>query len=231
MSIRTRYALILGLATALLVALTATQATARTSRAHRRETCVQNTVRHGKAKHGKHARQAACKKSTRKHPAKTSPAADPKAASSPSATSVPPPLSSPTPTVGLTPPPPPTIVPTPPSGPEQTSLVIGIGPGSESVPAGYTPEPAQGTITVTETSSGQTVATETVGRNQLAYIPVSPGTYTVTAEAPPGAVTPSAETCTEDYTSTTASWSHGSYVGPGPVAATEDKQTYVYVAC
>jgi hypothetical protein len=97
------------------------------------------------------------------------------------------------------------------------------------VPACSVWEPAQGTIEVSDASSGQTVVTETIGRNQLAYIPVNPGTYDVIAEVPPGAVTPSAETCTEDH-AYGSMWS-GPDVGPGPVTATEGKQTFVFVAC
>jgi hypothetical protein len=43
------------------------------------------------------------------------------------------------------------------------------------------PEPLADTITVTDPTTGATVASETVGQGELASIPLASGTYTVRA--------------------------------------------------
>jgi hypothetical protein len=95
------------------------------------------------------------------------------------------------------------------------------------VPACTVWEPAQGMVEVTDASSGRLVGTETIGPNQLAYIPVTPGTYDVTAQVAVGDGVLEAVTCTEDYEYESVRTPHR--VGPGPVTATEGKQTDVIV--
>lgn len=240
-----RYLVGFAAALGVLLVVVSTQAVASGSAPRKHRTCARNAPKAhgGKQRHGgrdgkrNHARQVckdgAARKARSRRSLQGAGHAD---------TPAPPPVASPTPPPPPSPPhssppiihhpceerpPPPPIVPTPPSGPERTSLIIGIGQGGVySVPACSVWEPLQGTIEVTDASSGQTVATEAIGRNQLAYIPVSPGTYDVTAEVPGGAGTPSAETCSHD-----AETGSGYDIGPGPVTATEGKQTFVFVAC
>jgi hypothetical protein len=242
---RIRLAVVLGPA---LVVVVSTQAVATASAPRKHGTCARSAPKAsgGKQRHsgkdGKrnHAKQACRGDTARKARSKRSlegagHADTPAPAPPPVASPIPPPSPSPTPSSPPTvrnkceeKPPPPTIVPTPPSGPEQTSLIVEISvPGGIETPKCFAWEPLQGTIDVTDASSGQTVVTEAIGRNQRAYIPVSPGTYDLTAEIPAGAFTPSAETCTKDYEQV-GMWSE---VDPGPVTAREGKQTFVSVTC
>jgi hypothetical protein len=74
-----------------------------------------------------------------------------------------------------------------------TELISGFyvvgGPATPPWVCPRVPEPLADTITIIDTATGATVATETVGQGELASIPVAPGTYTVRA-TPPGNLRP-----------------------------------------